>query len=207
MKILSLILGMTSVLALGGCISASSTPSPRFYMLHTTDKASAALEMAPNVVIEVGPVKIPEYQNRPQMVAQDKDQMITFSEFDRWGEPLNSSIAQFVSQNFSVMLPGANLQIYPANLAIPIGYQVILDVLQLESQLDKDMFLVVQWSIVDVQNHKMLFSKRSEFRRSINPPNYTGLAQTLSEECISLSSEMSQKIVSLVAAAKDRNSK
>ena len=95
------------------------------------------------------------------------------------------------------MLPGANIQMFPANLTIPIKYQIIVDVLQLESELDKDIFLVVQWSILDVENNKVLFTKRSEFRQVIDPSNYVGLVQTLSRACALLSSEMAAKIASL----------
>ena len=168
-------------------------------MLSAVDNTqiSQTFQVVPNMVIEVGPVKIPEYQNRPQIVIQNKDKTLTFSEFDRWGESLDISLARLINQDMALMLPGANIQMFPANLTMPIKYQIIVDVLQLKSELDKDIFLVVQWSILDVQNNKVMFTKRSEFRQVIDPPNYAGLAQTLSAVCISLSSEIAKEIASI----------
>ena len=176
-----------------------NTSTPRFYMLHSIDKDQVGKKFntTSNVVIEVGPVKIPEYQDRPQMVTINKAGTLTFAEFDRWGESLEHSLARLINEDFVVILPGASLQMFPSNLSIPIKYQVMVDVLQIDSELDKDIFFVAQWSLIDVENNKMVFTKRSELRQVINPHNYAGLAGTLSAVCGELSSEIAEKIASL----------
>jgi hypothetical protein len=68
---------------------------------------------------------------------------------------------------------------------------------QLDSELDKDLFLVVQWLVLDAQNTKTMFIKRSEFRQPIIPQNYSGLAKTLSTACASLSSEIAAVLATL----------
>ena len=59
------------------------------------------------------------------------------------------------------------------------------------------MHFVVQWTVIDVQNSKTVIIKRSEFRLPIVSHNYSGLAQTLSTACSSLSDQIAQALASL----------
>ena len=184
------------VLVLGGCISIPNSPTPRFYPLLAVDEnqVSKKINIAPGVIIGVGPVKIPEYLNRPQMVTINKKKMLQFAQFDRWGESLDLGLARLIREDLTVMLPGSKLTLYPWNPSIAVKYQVVAEVVQLDSELDKDMFLVVQWTVIDVQNSKTVIIKRSEFRTAIIPQNYSGLAKTLSTVCASLSSQIADAL-------------
>jgi len=186
-------------LFLSGCISVSNSPTPRFYMLQAVDgnKVSKKINTAPDVVIGVGPVKIPEYQDRPQIVTQDKEKMLKFAQFDRWGEPLDLGMTRLIRENLAVMLPEAKFTLYPWNSSVPVKYQVVVEIVQLDSDLDKDLFIVAQWLVIDVQNTKTIIIKRSEFRQSIVPQNYSGLAKTLGMACASLSSEIAEALATL----------
>lgn len=187
-------------LFLGGCVPVLNTPSPRFYLLRPIDKSEVKEEfiLASDAIIAIGPVRIPEYQNRPQIVTKNKDGLLTFAQFDRWSEPLDTGLARLLLENLTLMLPKATLVMFPANFAIPLNYQLIAEVIQLENQLDKGIFFVVQWSIINAQDNKMVFTKRSEFRQPINPHNYPGLVEALSSACASLSSEIAKNIAELV---------
>ena len=186
-------------LVLSSCMSVPNSPTPRFYMLQAVDgnKVSKKINTAPDVVIGVGPVKIPEYQDRPQIVTQDKEKMLKFAQFDRWGEPLDLGMTRLIRENLAVMLPEAKFTLYPWNSSVPVKYQVVVEIVQLDSDLDKDLFIVAQWLVIDVQNTKTIIIKRSEFRQSIVPQNYSGLAKTLSTACASLSSQIAQALGTL----------
>jgi len=188
-----------SVFIFSGCLSLSNSPAPRFYMLKAMDKQqiSAKFDIAPGVIVVVGPVNIPDYQDRPQIVTMDKEGMLKFAQFDRWGESLDSALTRLITDDLTVMLPAANLQMSPCNFAIPVTYQVIVDVIQLDNRLDKDVFLVCQWSIINVKNKQMLLTKRSEFHQPVNPHNYSGLTAALSASCASLSSEIAASLAEL----------
>jgi uncharacterized lipoprotein YmbA len=187
--------------ALGGCIAMSNSPTPRFYALQAMDESYTGekFNVPASVIIGVGPVKVPEYQNRPQIVTQDTNKLITFAQFDRWAENLDLALLRLISANLSVILPGATLATSPWNLDIPVKYQVILDVVRLESRLDKDLSFSVQWSVIDLESKKMALTKKSEFSKPIEPHNYSGLAKTLSMECASLSGEIAKTLSSLTA--------
>lgn len=188
------------ILALAGCMSIGSSPTPRFYTLHAVAKAESGqkINLATNVIIGISPVKIPEYQDRPQIVTRDKKGMLTFAQFDRWGEPLDAALTRLMIENISIMLPPATVETFPCDPAVPVKYQVIADVLQLESRLDQDLVFTAQWTIINVQEKKMMVTKKSEFRQPINPRNYAGLTEALSAACASLSAEIAASLAALV---------
>jgi uncharacterized lipoprotein YmbA len=153
--------------------------------------------LPPSLIIGIGPIKVPEYQNRPQIVTQDENGLLTFAQFDRWGESLDLALLHLLAANFAVMLPKCSIALSPWNFSIPVKYQVIMEIVRMESRLDKDISLIVQWSIIDLEKKKMALTKRSEFRQPVNPHNYSGLAEALSVACASLSVEITEALISL----------
>jgi uncharacterized lipoprotein YmbA len=103
---------------------------------------------------------VPEYQDRPQIVTQGKNQLLKFAQFDRWGESLASGTTRLIREDLAVILPGAKLISYPWEPSVPVKYQVIVEIVELDSALDKDMFLVAQWQVVDAQNMKTAHDKK-----------------------------------------------
>jgi len=188
-----------------GCLSISSSPASRFYTLHTLSKDEAVekSEFSSSIVIGIGPVKIPDYLNRPQIVTRDKSQMLKFAEFDRWGEGLSAGILRLINENLSAMLPQASIERFPWNLLLPVKYQVIVDVIQLECRLDEDVYLLVQWSMLDLVDKHMVMTRRSEFRQPIRQKNYEGLADALSSACAGLSREIAAELA-IVAGKEEK---
>jgi uncharacterized lipoprotein YmbA len=189
------------LLLLPGCISVSSSPSSRFYALQPMkETGGAALPDAgglDNAIVGTGPVTLPEYYNRPQIVTNNSDDTVIFAQFDRWAEPLNKAMARVIARNFSIVLPKINTEVFPWNSAIPVKYQVIMEVIQLDCRLDAEVVLCVQWSILDAQEKKMLLSKRSEYRKTVGKGNYAGLAGAISAICESLSRDIAQALTGL----------
>ncbi|MDP8266415.1 MAG: PqiC family protein [Candidatus Aceula meridiana] len=194
-----MIIGVGFALVLGGCISVSNSPTPRFYVLQAgyENQVNKKIGATSDFVIGIGPVKIPEYQDRAKIVTRGKDQMLKFSEFDRWGESLSLGVTRLIRENLTAMFPRAKFILYPWNSAIEAKYQVVVEVIQLDSDLQKELFLIAQWQVIDVQNTKIMIIKRSEFRQPIIPQNYSGLAKTLSTVCASLSREIAESIVTI----------
>jgi len=193
------------LLSLAGCISVSSSPSSRFYALESAKEPGAALAGAnslSNVVIGIGPVTLPEYLNRPQIVTKNKNNTVEFAQFDRWTDTLDQEIIRVMAKNFSLFLPQANTQIYPWNSIIPVKYQVIMEVIQLDCKLDGDADMLVQWSVIGAQEKKMLLTKRSEYRQSLETHDYPGLVQALSLISESLGREIAQALTQLPAQVK-----
>lgn len=184
------------ILVLNGCLSVPGSPNPRFYMpvSASSEQALEKFEITPGVIVAVGPIGIPAYLDRPQMVTKNKDGTFNFAQFDRWLEPLDSGLARLINEDLTRLLPQASFQLFPCSFAIPLDYQVIVEVVKLDSELDKEMNFTAQWSIIEAKSRKLLLTKRSQFSQPINPHNYFGLSKALGSVCFSLSREIAQDL-------------
>jgi uncharacterized lipoprotein YmbA len=191
------------LLWLPGCIPVPRSPAPRFYTLQPIKEAQgSALTAAAylkDMVIGIGPVTLPEYFNRPQIVTRNKDNTIEFAQFHRWAEPLDEAIARVIAKNFSPLLPATNVEIYPWNSVIPVRYQVVIEVIELDCRLDSDVTLLIQWSILDAQEKKVLLTRRSEYRKPVGTGDYPGVVQAMSVIYDALSREIAQALTDLAA--------
>ena len=81
-------------------LSCGTTPSTRYYLLQATathsDNSSAHS-------IGVGPIRIADYLSRPQIVSTHGTNRLSLSEFDRWGEPLDSGITRVMVENIALL--------------------------------------------------------------------------------------------------------
>ena len=129
---------MIFIFLLAGCVSVPTSPNPRFYMLRSAakDQMPGISDPISGIVVAVGPIKIPEYQDRPQIVTQDRDGMLTFAQFDRWGESLDQGIQRVIAENLAAMLPKAVFGIFPCNHAMSVKYQVIAEIIKLDSDIN-----------------------------------------------------------------------
>ncbi|MFA6281324.1 MAG: PqiC family protein [Candidatus Omnitrophota bacterium] len=190
---LKFVLSAIFIFILSGCVPISSSPNARFYNLYAVgDNVNSKFE-AKDLIIGIGPVKIPEYLNRPQMVITNKDKTVTFAQFNRWAEPLDSALERVINEDLLTRLDGATIETFPWNRTVQVKYQVIADVVRLENEFNEKLIFVVQWSIIDLEKKSAVFTKRSEFNQEINPHDYHGLASALSKSGALLSQEIAQQ--------------
>ncbi len=183
----------------GGCMSVPSSPVSRFYMLQVVqeDRAQQECGTLSGVLIGIGPITVPEYQDRPHMVTASKENMLKFAQFDRWGESLGSGLTRVIRGSLSAAFARVKFVAYPWEASLQVKYQVVVEIVQLDSALDGDLRLVAQWQVVDASSMKTISISRFEFRQPVMPQDYSGLVRTLSEAGASLSGEIAQALAGL----------
>ena len=76
---------IVGVLIVSGC---SLTQPSRFYTLSSLSDAGAAkTEAQTDLAVGVGPISLPNYTDRPEVVTRASPNEFYFAEFDRWAEP------------------------------------------------------------------------------------------------------------------------
>src|ERR671924_270261 len=127
----ALVLALMAV-PLGGWLiveDCASQPS-RFYLLSAgpnTDTASPETSGQQGPTIGVGPVTLPRYVDRPQIVTRTGPYEIKLAEFDRWAEALDANFTRVLADNLSLLLPTARVVMSPWPRATPLDYQVTVD--------------------------------------------------------------------------------
>jgi hypothetical protein len=132
--------------------------------------------------------------DRPQIVTHNPDGTLSIAQFDRWGEGLDAALSRVLTENLSVLLPRANVEMLPGHAAGPLKYQVLVNVTRLECQLDGELVLAAQWSVINPAEEKGALMKKSLFRRAIVPHDYRALAGALGAVWESLSAEIAGEL-------------
>ena len=162
-----LILGAVVLLSLapGGC---SNTPPTRFYVLSAMADRAAAVP-GKGTAIGIGPVTLPQYLNRPQIVTRSGGNQLAVAEFDQWGGDLNDNVSRVLAANLSSLLETDRVSLYPWKDEAPIDYQVTIDVVSFERGADGSSVLSAYWSVVDPRSGKAKLMRRSSYRDAGGP--------------------------------------
>jgi uncharacterized protein len=182
------------LLALSGC---ASTQSSRFYMLASmsgvpTPEATAPFD--PAVSIGLGPVTLPDYLDRPQIVTRTSANTVQIAEYERWAEPLSSSVPRTLAENLTVLLHSDSIVPYPWPGSIDVTYQIMVDVYRFLGSPGDQATLDAQWSVVGKKGKKVLLLKRSTFVEPAGGASFEALVAAQSRALGKLSREIASAL-------------
>ncbi len=189
---------------LGGC---ASTPPTRFYVLNYIPSSKAEQQAAATehgLAIGVGPVELPQYLHRPQIVTRGSNNELHLSEFDRWGEPLERTVPRILAENLSVLLSTDRVAVFPWEKSTPIDYQVAVKLSRFEMNLGGESLLVARWSVMRAKGKEVLMTRRSSFRELADGQDYEATVSALSRTLADLSREIAAEIKAVSQKAPDR---
>lgn len=177
---------------LGGCFGGKSKPA-KFYVLSSlpssnTQKQVAAVERS--VAVGIGPVMLPHYLDRPEIVTRASPNQLDLAEFDRWAESLRDNFSRTLTENLSILLARHHVSVFPWDGSMPIDYQVAVDVTRFEGDADGNALLTARWSIFRKGGRELLVRKRSRFSESAGGQDYEALVSAMSRTLTSLSREI-----------------
>jgi hypothetical protein len=184
------------LLFLCGCASKSSN----YYVLHSLQSEASGVKMAraeSDLTIGVGPIKIPEYLDRPQMATRSTPDNLQFAEFDKWAEPLEKNLARVLADNLSILLSTDRVVVFPWAGSMHVSYQVTMDVSQLEYTPAGKALLVAGWSIFGNDGGKLLAIKRSRITVPVQSTGFEAIASAQSRAVGDMSREIAACIESL----------
>jgi uncharacterized lipoprotein YmbA len=195
---MGLIVGVV-VMILSGC---TSTPATRFFVLSSVSGSERARnpEAERCFSIGIGPVKLPEYLNQPEIVTRITQNELRLDEFARWAEPLDDNISRALAKNLLSLLCIRRIAIFPWRGGTPIDYRIDVDVIQMDGILGESASLGVTWSIWDGTDRKKspLLTKRSTYREPTGGgEDYGTFVSAQSRNLTSLSREIAETILIL----------
>ncbi len=179
-----------------GCASKP----PNYYVLHSLQREAPGVKTARaenDLTIGVGPIKIPEYLDRPQMATRSTLNSLEFAEFDKWAEPLDKNLASVLAENLSILLSTDRVVVFPWVGSRHVLYQVTVDVSQMEYTPDGKAVLVAGWSVFGNDGDKLLETKRSRIIVPVQSTGFEAVASAQSRAIGDMSREIAACIESL----------
>jgi uncharacterized lipoprotein YmbA len=196
-KMLLLMAGVILVAPLSGC---GTTQPSTFYILTPTTQArqsvgNPAAEQGP--IIALGPIDIPDYLNRPQIINYVNENTLNVDEFHRWAEPLENNISRVLAINLSAMIPTDRIVIFPwkqLRTQIEFDYRISAQVARFESTTDNTVALTVRWVVTSGDYKNILAVKKSQIVEAVQGQEYSAIITAHSRALEKLSVEIAQVI-------------
>lgn len=190
---------LVAELLLLGCGTLSPKPDPsRFFTLsalpQSEPNAAKRPAASPGISLGVGPVTLPGYLDRPEMVIRIAQNQLILSENDRWAEPLEDNVARVLSQNIALLLRAERINAYPWPIDRKPLYQVEIEVLRFETDADHQAQLSTRWMIRNTTRKDAIQYRETRLSRPAQGRSTEASVAALSEALADLSGEIAAAI-------------
>ncbi|MFT4571794.1 MAG: putative lipoprotein YmbA [Hyphomicrobiaceae bacterium] len=171
---------------------AMTTPASRFYVLAAATPTTIPATDAP--VVGIGPIQLPAYLDRPQIVTRRNDHELVISELHRWAEPLQSHVTATLAEDVQALRTDLRAIPYPWPTGTVVDRQVLVRITEMETGSDHRGTLSCQWELRDRRSGDLLRTGRAKIERESEGRDHSGRVATLSAAL----NELAQGIASLL---------
>ncbi len=186
--------GLTAIVLIVGLslVSGCSSPTTRFYVLAALpapQPAGAGQEIA----VGVGPVELPDYLDRPQIVTRSGQNELNLAEFDRWGEPIKDNATEVLAENLAVLLPSKKISVYPWKRSTSVDYQVVVKVIRFDRAEGGETVLRTRWNILNGEGTE-LYSRESRYVENPSGKDYAATVAAMDRALAQFSREVANVV-------------
>jgi len=183
-------------LILAGC--AGVADPTRYYVLSSISTAPGdpMPTAGSSTGVGVGPVLVPGYLNRLQIVTRNGGDEVEISTYHRWAEPLEAGIAQVLANDLAVQLGSERIAVFPwrGRINQVLDYQVVVAVLRFEGSPGRQVTLDARWRLVDREG-KELALKRTTINEPVTQDGYQSLVLGMNRLLGALAHEIGAEIL------------
>lgn len=193
-----LILGVLATI-LTGCAS----PSSQFYQLHAWPERTPATgdpSTRQGITVSIGPVHIPDYLERPQIVTQVGDNELKLSEFHRWAGSLETDVTRVLTEDISGLLPADRFSVtrwvsyLESQRQASCRVEVFVE--RFEGTLGDSVVLKAQWVLFGHRSD-VLLRRELLTREPVDGNRYDALAAAMSRALARLSGDIGDGVKSV----------
>ena len=148
------------------------------------------LEVDEGPLIGLGPIRLPDYLDRFQMVVAVSENKYKLIDGHRWAEKLDQNISLALFKTLPSQLGTDRMIRFPWAQRPGVDFQIKIDILELNIDEKGQSQLIVQWSIKS--KDETILNKRSSFTAQASTTDIDKMVQAQSE-CLT---KLGQEIVS-----------
>ena len=169
---------------------AKSSKPVEYYMLDASVGIdnNQTLKSDEGPMIGLGPIRLPEYLDRFQMVVAVSENKYKLIDGHRWAEKLDQNISLALFKTLPSQLGTDRMIRYPWPQRPGVDFQVKIDILELNIDQDGRSKLIAQWSIKS--KDEIILNKRSTFIAQASTTDIDKMVQAQSECLTKLGQEI-----------------
>lgn len=145
-------LGMTllalTAWVLVGC-STTSAPT-RYFQLEPMTEPSETKSPKTQLLV-VGPLHLPDYLDRPQLLTRTASVEMSIDDFQRWAEPLELALPRVIAANLSGIIDGLAALDHRHDSFLEADYRLLGNIQRFDVDEGGRVVLLVRWWLQDDQ--------------------------------------------------------
>lgn len=173
---------------LAGCGKAS--PPASYYILTSSSQRTSDIQPIADISVGIGPVSIPGYLDRSQIVTTTGQNSIAIHEYERWGNSFKTQVEETLAENISILLQTPQVTVFPWERAMRPKYQIFLTIRKFEGKTTSHVTLDAIWQITNVSTDKSLLTRRFMQSFPVAGNSMSAYVQTQSNALDALSKEI-----------------
>jgi uncharacterized lipoprotein YmbA len=177
--------------------ACSRTQTAKFYTLNALSDAPPGGQVtAPDqgAAVGLGPIRLPEYLDRPQIVARVGPNEVRFADYHRWAGPMAGNVSSILAENLSNLLGSNRVAPFPWKSTTPIDCRVEIDIARFDGTPGDSVTLQSHWTVFSEDRKRVLASKTSSLSEPVNGKGYDALVAAQSRALASLAREIAEAI-------------
>jgi uncharacterized lipoprotein YmbA len=192
-----------------GCVGSSR--AARFYTLAPLESRDApASSGADDSTLALGPVEIPEYLERQQIVTRTRANELVLADFDRWGGSLEREISRALVATLSDRLASRNIRVAAwRSVTLPpvtSGYRAAVSISRFDGVLGQSVVLHGRWELMAERGAKAdsLAVREATVTEKIDGESYEALVAAMQRALVRFGQEMADAIAAATPIANGR---
>ena len=179
-------------------VACGTSPPVQYYSLQPVEPVLEN-DAENSIIVRLGPLRIPEYLKRPQIVTRTDNAEVIIDDFSRWAEPLDQAIHSVVASNLDSLLSDVIVIAYPYITAIDCDYWILGGVSRFDADENGKVTLIVQWGLMDSKRNTILAPLRRQFEAQTTGSNDPGaIATAMSDVLNQFSHEIAEQLDSAI---------
>ena len=171
-----------------GCLGPRQDPSAYFLLSPAAPAGGGSV----SVTLGLGPITIPGYLDRPQIVTRLSDNEIALAEADRWAEPFADHLTRTLQANLARLLPGSSYVDFPWYESEAPDLSVRLDVRRFEVDSTGAVTLDAAWRII--RDGSAVGGRETRIDETASGPGQGAAVAAQSRALAALSSEIAAEV-------------
>lgn len=187
---------------LAGCFG-TSLPT-RYYTLSPPENRGGPAPAVYDAVLAVGPVNIPDYLDRRQIVSRTGQNGIVLAEFDQWGGSLDDEITRVLVTGIAERMDSLHIAVlfgkFPAMADTGRDYRIPVKVSRFDGIRGGTVVLNAVWGVVEKRDkrEKYLFTQESAITEDVAGNSYEALVAAMGRAVGKLGREMADRLAPLI---------
>lgn len=180
--------------------ACGTSPPARFYTLSPISvpiSSEKTILHEKNKVIAIGPIEIPEYLDRIEIVTRANGYQLMISEFDLWGGSIKTDISRVLVENIATLLGIDNLAIIAWKTTMSESYRVPVIISQFDGIPGGSLSLKAQWAVLDKDGITYLSFREMTVVKPIKGVGYNSVVASMSDALGDLSKAIAENIKSI----------